>query len=110
MYQNRLYLGNQMIATGYSGVEVKLEQQKGRPDSKKQVLWIKLLNFTLVIDQMECPEEARYPEIMDAFGDRDKIAALGPICELIQMSPKACDGCPANPLRSGGDGEKVQLV
>jgi len=97
LYQNRLFLGNQLIATGYQGVEVRLERHK---DSKKQALWIKLLDYKFVMDSMECPEEARYPDIAAAFGDREKIAALHPVCEMIQISPKACDGCPANPLRS----------
>jgi len=97
LYQNRLYLGNQLIATGYQGIEVRFERHK---DSKKQALWLKLLDYTFIMESMDCPEEARYPDIAEAFGDREKIAALHPVCEMIQISPKACDGCPANPLRS----------
>jgi hypothetical protein len=105
LYQNRLFFGNQLIATGYQGCEVRFERHK---DSKKQALWIKLLDFTLVHEHLECPEEARYPDIQAAFGDKEKIAALHPVCEMIQMSPKACDGCPANPLRSSEDVIDIQ--
>lgn len=92
-YRTCLYVAGQLVADGNNGLEDVVLKTKG----KRSVLEITLSDFTLSIMSNECPELYRYDEIRKALGNARRIAGLNPACELIQMSPNACDGCRLQP-------------
>ena len=96
-HRNALFYGHQMVASGSSGLEdVSIEWKNG----KRAVLHIALTDFSLIVQNDRCPEIDRYHEVQKAFGDRVAINALNPVCEMLRISPSACDGCPKHPKLS----------
>lgn len=96
-YRNALFLGDRMIINGNSGlkdIEIRYDE------NKRAVLYLKISEFNLYIQTEKCPEESRFGEVQKAFGDRTKMLALRPVCEMLTISPTACDGCPKTPIRS----------
>lgn len=95
-HRNALFFGNQLIAGGDSGLEDVSISWK---DSKRAVLHIALSDFNVIVQNDRCPEAYRFNEITKAFGDRPAMTALKPACEMVRISPSACDGCPKNPKK-----------
>jgi len=95
-YDNKLYYGDEEIDTGQTGLRFTIDQS---PANKRTAYLIRTNQVNVVFLQDDCPEEYQFDKIAAAFGDVSKIAKLSPRCEMIQISPRACDGCPRNPRR-----------
>lgn len=94
-YLNTLYWGNEKIADGNHGLESVVVESNG---AKRTLLRIGLSSeFNVVFVQDGCPEAYRYASVCDATGDRTRIMSLNPACEMLRISPNACDGCPRRP-------------
>lgn len=94
-YLNALYWGNELIATGNSGLESVAVESNG---AKRTLLRIGLASgFNVVFVQDDCQEAYRYASVCEALGDRTRIMSLNPACEMLRISPNACDGCPRRP-------------
>lgn len=96
-HRNALFLGNQMIANADGGglEDVSIDWKTG----KRAVLHIALSEFNVIVQNDKCPEAYRFNEVQKAFGDRAAINMLKPACEMLRISPMACDGCPKNPKK-----------
>lgn len=106
-YKNRLLSLGKEVCNGNGGLEEVRLVSKG----KRAAVELLLTDFDIVIEDDDCPELWRYDSIEKAFGDKDMIARLKPVpvCDLIKISPRACDGCVKNPRaqKSAGAGESV---
>lgn len=96
-HRNALFLGNQLVAKADGGglEDVSISWKEG----KRAVLHIALTDFNVIVQNDCCPEAYRFNEIQKAFGDRPAMTALKPACEMVRISPSACDGCPKNPKK-----------
>ena len=92
-YRNQLYVNGKLVADGNNGLEEVALETKG----KRSVLKLSLSDFAISITNEECPELYRYEQIRAVVGDARRIAGLNPTCEMIRMSPNACDGCKLQP-------------
>ncbi len=94
-FRNSLYVGSRLVCTGSTGLEDVALAYRG----KRGVLVLTISNFDLVAGQESCPEESRYADIRRHVGDRAGLDALEPEieCDMLKISPLACDGCPLNP-------------
>jgi hypothetical protein len=66
-------------------------------EGKRQILVLRVSDFQLA-PVSGCPERNRYERILRAFGDAGAIAQLEPVCSLIKLNAKACNGCPDRPI------------
>jgi len=51
----------------------------------------------IIVKDTECPEAHRYDKIIVGFGNRPELSQLGLVCDMLKISPTACDGCPYKP-------------
>lgn len=92
-YRNALYFDGKLITTGNNGLEgVQVDWQ-----GKNGLIQITLRNAMLLVESDDCPEESRYAQIHAERGNRDGLKSLNPACEMLRMSPNACDGCQKQP-------------
>jgi len=92
-YQSRLYFEDRLIGKiGGELEDIRLEWK-----GKRGAVVITVLDFNLVVEGDHCPEAHRYPEIQKRIGDMKALRELGLICNMLQASSMACDGCPYNP-------------
>lgn len=96
-YNNKLLFGNEEVDTGQSGLRFTIDQS---PSNKRTVYLIRTTQVNVILKGSHCPEEWRFEQVERAFGDREAIRQLLPKCEMIQMSPRACEGCPYHPKKS----------
>ena len=92
-YRNELWIGDTLIVHGNDGLEnVEIVTQ-----GKRTAVVLTLMGVNIIVKDSECPEAYRYHEIMERFGNRAKLSELGLICDMIKVSPTACDGCRYRP-------------
>ncbi len=96
-YNNKLLYGNDEIDSGQSGLRFTIEQS---PGNKRTAYLIRTTQVNIILKGAHCPEDWRFEQIARAFGDREAIRQLLPKCEMIQMSPRACEGCLFHPNKS----------
>jgi len=92
-YRSEFWLGNKLISHGNDG----LENVEIRAVGKRTAVVLTLTNVNIVIKDSECPEIHRYHEIQARFGNREQLNGLGLICDMLKVSPTACDGCVYRP-------------
>lgn len=87
---------NNSILAGSNGLDsVRIEYRGKR---MMVTLVVPESHISVYVDEGECPEHRRYEEaVRPAIGDRAAIQKLHPSCELLLISPYACDGCPYQP-------------
>ena len=96
-YENKLVYGTELIDDGKSGLRFSIDQS---PSNKRTTYLIRTTQCNVILVGSHCPEAWRYDLVNDAFGDKDKIRALNPDCEMIQISAKACIGCQFHPYKN----------
>ncbi len=92
-YHNELWIGDRLVASGNNGLE---SVEIGTVGKRSSVI-LTLTGVNVIVQDTECPEAHRYDKIMDGFGDRTKLSRLGLVCDMLKISPTACDGCPYRP-------------
>ena len=88
-FKNELWIGNHLISSGNRG----LENVELRNLGKRTVVVLTLTNVNVIVGASSCPETHRYGKILAAFGNHSKLSKLGLVCDLLKVSPHACDGC-----------------
>lgn len=96
-YENKLLYGTELIDDGKSGLRFSIDQP---PSHKRTVYTIRTSSVNVILIGSHCPEAWRYDEVNGAFGDKEKIDALDPSCEMLKISAKACIGCPSHPFKN----------
>lgn len=97
MYKVRLPSNRHDIEVTYNDQPIRVESAEIVYDGKRRMLVMKTPDFDLLPDS-RCPERGRFERILQAFGDPARMAALKPICTLIQLNARACEGCPQRPI------------
>ncbi len=92
-YHNELWMEGRLVANGNNG----LENVEIKTMGKRTSVVLTLTGVNIIIKDTECPEAHRYDQILERFGDRSKLSELNLICDMIKISPTACDGCPYKP-------------
>ncbi len=99
-YNDRLYWGDRLVASGEAGNGLESVQLVTRGKRTFAVLELAPEGCEVIILQAsECPERWRYEDVRSRFGDRERTAALRPLCDLLLQSPTACEGCRKQPGR-----------
>ena len=95
-YKSEFWVGSRLVAHGNNGLEsVELKSM-----GKRTAAVLTLTGLNVIVGNSECPETHRYREIEERFGDVKRLSELGLVCDLLQVSPTACDGCPVHPRTS----------
>lgn len=94
-YRNELWVGDRLAVHGNDG----LENVEIVTHGKRTAAVLTLTGVNIIVKDSECPEAYRYHEIMERFGNRSKLSELGLICDMLKISPTACDGCVYRPDR-----------
>lgn len=97
MFKVRLAKNRHEIDIEYNGRPISVESAEVSYDGKRRILILKTFDFELLKDAT-CCESHRFEQIMQAFGNADKMAALRPTCSLVQLNATACNGCPDRPI------------
>jgi hypothetical protein len=66
-------------------------------EGKRRVLILRITDFEL-LPESQCPERERFEQVLQAFGNLKAVAALDTPCHLLQLNPRACNGCPQRPI------------
>lgn len=97
MFHVRLSPNRHEIEIEYNGRPIRVDSAEIRYEGKRRMLVLTIADFKLQPDS-QCPERHRFERVLRALGDSGKIAALLPVCSLIQVNANACDGCPQRPI------------
>ena len=92
-FRSQLWFGNLLVSHGNNG----LEKVELKTIGKRTVAVLTLTGMNVTIQNSRCPEEHRYGKIQQAFGDRQRLSKLRLVCDLLEISPRACDGCAMRP-------------
>lgn len=94
-YRNELWLGDRLIVHGNDG----LEKVEIITHGKRTAVVLTVTGMNIIVKDSECPEVQRgiYKEIEKRFGNRGELDKLNLVCEMLRMSPTACDGCRFKP-------------
>ena len=104
-YHNELWIGDSLVANGNNGLEnVEIKTQ-----GKRSTVVLTLTGVNVIITDAECPEVHRYDKILDAFGDSPKLAKLSLVCDMLKISPTACDGCKWKPQGARFESSKMAV-
>lgn len=100
-YRSEFWFGERMICHGNDG----LESVELKTVGKRVMVVLTLTGVNILVKDSECPEVSRgiYAEIEKRFGNKEELAKLNLVCEMIRMSPTACDGCKYRPERGFSD-------
>lgn len=106
-YRNELWINGQLVAHGNDGLEGA--ELKLLNNGKRMVAVLTLTSVNVIVQNTECPEKHRYSEIQRRFGNREELNKLNLVCDMLKMSPTACDGCPYRPKSYGKEaGQSVK--
>ena len=94
-YQSRVLVDGIILAAGNRGLEDIQLVSRG----KRTFVQITLSNAEVILIGEECPEKFRY-HVIRQFQGNERLRQLNLVCDLLQVSLNACDGCAKNPDRT----------